>query len=45
MKLSRTAMMGLIFAIMWITSMYQMWFYKPPEFFTKTDSMGIDQHN
>ena len=24
-------LMGLSFAIMWITSMYQMWFYKVPE--------------
>jgi hypothetical protein len=32
-------LMGLSFAIMWITSMYQMWFYKPPEFTTKTDTM------
>jgi hypothetical protein len=22
--------MGLSFAIMWLTSMYQMWFFKPP---------------
>lgn len=38
-------LMGLSFAVMWITSMYQMWFYKPPEFVTKTDTMEIDQHN
>jgi len=34
-------LMGLSFAVMWITSMYQMWFYKPPEFVTNTDTMGI----
>jgi hypothetical protein len=35
------ALMGLSFAIMWITSMYQMWFYTPPEFTSKTDTMGL----
>jgi hypothetical protein len=34
-------LMGLSFAIMWITSMYQLWFYTPPEFTTKTDTMGV----
>ena len=38
-------LMGFSFATMWITSMYQMWFYKPPEFVTKVDTMGIDRHN
>jgi hypothetical protein len=38
-------LMGLSFAIMWITSMYQMWFYKPPEFVTQTDSMGVGSAN
>jgi hypothetical protein len=37
-------LMGLCFAIMWITSMYQMWFYTPPEFTTETDTMGIESH-
>jgi len=35
------ALMGLSFAIMWITSMYQMWIYKPPEFVTQVDTMGL----
>ena len=35
------ALMGLSFALMWVTSMYQMWFYNPPEFVTKTDTMGL----
>jgi hypothetical protein len=38
-------LMGLSFAIMWITSMYQMWFYTPPEFITKTDTMGVGSHD
>jgi hypothetical protein len=38
-------LMGLSFAIMWITSMYQMWFYTPPEFVSKTDTMGIGSHD
>ena len=38
------AFMGLSFAVMWITSMYQMWIYKPPEFVTKTDTMGMGSH-
>ena len=38
-------LMGLSFAIMWITSMYQMWFYKPPEFVTQTDTMGVGSGN
>jgi len=38
-------LMGLSFAIMWITSMYQMWFYKPPEFVTQTDTMGVGSDN
>ncbi|MFT5141222.1 MAG: hypothetical protein ACI9CB_002894, partial [Rhodothermales bacterium] len=25
-------LMGLSFATMWIVSMYQMWFYKPPNY-------------
>jgi len=25
------ALYGMCFAIMWVTSMYQMWFYKPPQ--------------
>jgi len=32
-------LMGLSFAIMWITSMYQMWFYKPPEFVDQIDTI------
>jgi hypothetical protein len=38
-------LMGLSFAIMWITSMYQMWFYKPPEFVTQTDTMSVGSGN
>jgi hypothetical protein len=38
-------LMGLSFAIMWITSMYQMWFYKPPEFLIQTDTMGVGSGN
>jgi hypothetical protein len=34
-------LMAMSFAIMWVVSMYQMWFYKPPEFVTKTDTMGL----
>jgi len=33
------AFMGLSFAIMWVTSMYQMWFYKPPDFVMATIKM------
>jgi hypothetical protein len=33
-------LMGASFAFMWITSMYQMWFYKPPEWVDKTDGHG-----
>ena len=32
--------MAASFAFMWFTSMYQMWFYKPPEFVIKTDGQG-----
>jgi hypothetical protein len=35
-------LMGLSFAIMWITSMYQMWFYTPPEFVDETDVLAQD---
>ena len=35
-------LMGLSFAIMWVISIYQMWFYTPPEFTSQTDNMGID---
>ena len=28
--------MAMSFAFMWITSMYQMWFYKPPKFVNGT---------
>ena len=35
-------LMGLCFAIMWITSMYQMWFYTPPEFVDETDILARD---
>ena len=38
-------LMGLSFAIMWITSMYQMWFYTPPEFVTRTDTMGLGSND
>ena len=34
--------MAASFAFMWITSMYQMWFYKPPEFVNATDGHGPD---
>jgi len=37
--------MGASFAFMWITSMYQMWFYKPPEFVNTTDGHGSDPHD
>jgi len=30
-------LMGLSFAFMWIMSMYQMWFYKPPDFILSQD--------
>jgi hypothetical protein len=32
--------MAASFAVMWVVSMYQMWFYKPPEFVTETDGQG-----
>lgn len=35
-------LMGLIFAIMWITSMYQLWFYTPPRFVTAVDVLSQD---
>ena len=38
------AFMGLSFAVMWITSMYQMWFYTPPEFVDSIDTIGVDPH-
>ena len=34
------ATMAMSFAVMWFTSMYQMWFYKPPDFVMKE---GVDQ--
>ncbi len=34
--------MGLSFAIMWITSMYQMWFYTPPKFVDENDILARD---
>ena len=34
------AVMGASFAFMWVTSMYQMWFYKPPKFVNVTDGQG-----
>ncbi len=33
-------LMGLSFAIMWITSMYQLWFYTPPRFVTTVDVLS-----
>jgi len=33
-------LMALSFAIMWFTSMYQMWFYTPPKFVNATDGHG-----
>ncbi len=33
-------LMGLSFATMWIISMYQMWFYKPPDFIMRADLDG-----
>jgi len=30
-------LMGLSFALMWVVSMYQMWFYKPPDFVLRQD--------
>jgi len=35
-------LMGMCFAIMWVTSMYQMWFYKPPEFIRKSSAELLD---
>ena len=32
-------LMGLCFAVMWVVSMYQMWFYTPPEFVKSTDTL------
>jgi len=34
--------MAASFAFMWFTSMYQMWFYKPPEFVMTTDGHRPD---
>lgn len=33
------ALMALSFAAMWFTSMYQMWFYKPPDFLMREDDL------
>jgi hypothetical protein len=33
-------LMGLSFAIMWVVSMYQMWFYKPPDFIMQANLDG-----
>ena len=38
-------LMGASFAFMWITSMYQMWFYKPPEWVDGTDGHGPESHD
>lgn len=35
-------LMGLSFAVMWVTSMYQMWFYTPPKFVTEVDGLSQD---
>jgi hypothetical protein len=37
------ALMAASFAVMWIVSMYQMWFYKPPEFVLATDGQGPEE--
>jgi len=36
--------MAMSFAFMWITSMYQMWFYKPPEWVSTTDG-HVEPHD
>jgi len=33
-------LMAASFAFMWVVSMYQMWFYKPPKFVLDTDGQG-----
>ena len=33
-------LMGLCFAIMWVISMYQMWFYTPPDFIMRAELDG-----
>jgi len=38
-------LMAASFAFMWIVSMYQMWFYKPPEWVDATDGHGPDPHD
>ena len=38
-------LMALSFAIMWFTSMYQMWFYTPPKFVNTTDGKGSEPHD
>ena len=35
-------LMGLSFAIMWVTSMYQLWFYTPPRFVIAADGLSQD---
>lgn len=35
-------LMATSFALMWFVSMYQMWFYTPPEFVRETDGQGPD---
>ena len=35
-------LMGLSFAIMWMISMYQLWFYTPPKFVAKVDALLQD---
>ncbi len=37
------ALMAASFAFMWVVSMYQMWFYKPPKFVMETDGHGPDE--
>ena len=37
-------LMGASFAFMWITSMYQMWFYTPPEWVDATDG-HVEPHD
>ena len=37
--------MAMSFAIMWVTSMYQMWFYTPPKFVNTTDGHGSEPHD
>ncbi len=37
--------MAASFAFMWFTSMYQMWFYKAPEFVITTDGHGPNEGN